>query len=183
MKNLLLTVVLAMLVAGCASSPRINVATASNPAIDLSGLGSYNFMQPLGTDRPNGVQTPLSAMLMAALDREMTERGFQRSDNPDLLINTFVSVEQQLDVRQVPRSSTFYGRRSRYSNWGTSTSTQVRQFTQGNLAIDLVDARQNMLAWEGVAQQRLSRNAQSVSAEEVDRVVQAIMAEFPYIAR
>ena len=182
MKNLLLTAALALLVIGCASEPRINVATASNPAIDLAGVRSYNFIQPLGTDRPNGVQTPLSAMLMTALNREMSERGFQRADKPDLLINVFVSTEQQIDVRQVPTSTSFYGRRSRYSNWGTATTTQVRQFTQGTLAIDVVDARQNMLAWEGIAQQRLGRNAQQVSAEEVDRVVRAIMAEFAYIA-
>ena len=184
MKSLLLTTALALLVIGCASEPRINVATASNPAIDLAGVRSYNFMQPLGTDRPNGVQTPLSAMLMTALNREMSERGFQRADKPDLLINVFVSTQQQIDVRQVPTSSGFYGRRGRYSNWGTTaTTTQVRQYTQGTLAIDLVDARQNMLAWEGIAQQRLSSNPQQASAEEVDRVVRAIMAEFAYIAR
>ena len=183
MRNLLLAAAVTLLMIGCASEPRISVATASNPNTDLAGFRTYNFMQPLGTDRPNGVRTQLSTMLMSALSREMSERGFQRSENPDLLINTFVSTEQQIDVRQVPTSSNFYGRRVRYSNWGSgNTTTQVRQFTQGTLAIDLVDASQNMLAWEGVAQQRLGSNPQQVSTEEVDRVVRAIMAEFAYIS-
>ena len=113
----------------------------------------------------------------------MANRGYQRSDNPDLLINFFVNTEQRMAVRQVPSPGTFHGyRRNRYSTWG-GYRTEVRQYTQGTLVIDLVDAAQNILAWEGVAQQRLGRSATGFSQEEANEVIGHVMAEFTHSAR
>ena len=180
MQRLLQTTALVLLLAACASGPRI--ATQTNPAADFSRMGTYHFMQPLGTDRANGVQTPLSNVLRQAMSREMSKRGFQRSDNPDLLVNFFVNTEQRLQVRQVPTAGSFHGyRRNRYRTWG-SYRTDVREYTRGTLAIDLVDARQNMLAWEGIAQQRLGRNAAGLSQEQADEVISQVMAEFTHRA-
>jgi hypothetical protein len=170
-----------LMLAGCAS-PGPRVTTNINPATDFANFGSYNFMQPLGTDRDGGIQTPLSAMLMGALSRELESRGFKRSDNPDLLVNVFVVTEERMDVRQVPTASSFHGyRRNRYSTWG-NYRTQIREYTRGTLAIDLIDAGQRMLAWEGVAQQRLGRNATQITQEQVDTAVGAVLAEFPHSA-
>ena len=180
MQRLIQTAALILLLASCASGPRI--ATQFNPAVDFSAMGTYNFMQPLGTDRDNGVQTPLSNALSQAMSREMSKRGFRRSDNPDLLVNFFVNTEQRLQVRQVPTAGSFHGyRRNRYRTWG-SYRTDVREYTQGTLAIDLVDARQNMLAWEGIAQQRMGRNAAGISQEQADEVISQVMAEFTHRA-
>ena len=181
LRRMLLIGVLALLTTGCTSAPRIT--TNTNPTTDFASFDTYNFMPVLGTDRPNGMQTPLSAMLMSAMSREMSSRGYQRSDNPDLLINFFVNTEERMEVSQVPSPSTFHGYRfNRYATWG-SYRTEVRQYTQGTLAIDLVDARQNVLAWEGVAQQRLDRSAQQITQELVDDVVRQLMAEFTHSAR
>ena len=109
MRRLLPTAALALLLASCASVPR--VATNENPDANISSFSTYNFMQPLATDRPSGVQTPLSAVLIRAMSAEMANRGYQRSDNPDLLINFFVNTEQRMDVRQVPSPGTFHGYR------------------------------------------------------------------------
>ena len=181
LRRMLLIGTLTLLTAGCASAPRIT--TNTNPAADFASFDTYNFMPVLGTDRPNGVQTPLSAMLTSAMSREMSSRGYQRSDNPDLLINFFVNTERRMDVRQVPAPSTFHGFRfNRYATWG-GYRTEVRQYTQGTLAIDLVDARQKVLAWEGIAQQRLGSSAQQITQEQVDDVVRQVMAEFNHSER
>ena len=182
MRRLMFIGTLALILAGCASTGPA-VTTNSNPATNFAGFSTYNFMRPLSTDRAGGVQTPLSAMLMNAMSREMSNRGYQRADNPDLLINFFVSTEERMNVRQVPTASSFHGhRRGRYSTWG-SYRTEVRQYTRGTLAIDLVDANQNMLAWEGIAQQRLGRDAQQITQKQVDEVVLQVMAEFAHVAR
>ena len=176
MQKILLTTALALLLAGCASAPR--VATNTNPAANFSGFATYNFMQPLSTDR-SGVQTPLSATLVEAMSAEMANRGFTRSNNPDLLINFFVITEERMDVRQVPTAGSFHGyRRNRYRTW-PSYRTEVRQYTQGTLAVDVVDTAQNMLAWEAVAQQRVGRSATGITQEQANEVMAHVMAEFP----
>jgi len=46
-----------------------------------------------------------------------------------------------------------------------------------------VDARQNVLVWEGIAQQRLGSNAQQITQEQVDDAVRQVMAEFMHSAK
>jgi hypothetical protein len=183
MKKFMLLTTLALVLAGCAASgPR--VITQSNPATDISSFATYNFMQPLGTDRAGGIQTPLSAMVASAMALELESRGFRLSDNPDLLVNVFVSTEERTDVRQVSTGSSFHSYRGRrYGTWGSYHSTVVRQYIRGTLAIDLVDAQQMILAWEGIAQQRLGRNAERITQEQVNSATKAVMAEFAYMAK
>ncbi len=176
MRKLLITTVAFLLLLGCASSgPRI--ATNVDPSVNFSAFKTYNLMQPLGTDR-SGVRTPLSNMLANSMGRELEARGIRRSDNPDILINFFVNTEQRLDVRQVPTAGSFHGyRRNRYRTWG-SYRTQVREYTQGTLAVDVVDPARNMLVWEGVAQGRLRRSDREITQERVDEVVGHLMVQF-----
>ena len=86
-----------MLLSACASGPTIVANT--NPAADFHAFETYNFMQPLGTDRSNGVRTPFSSRLMASMDREMAARGLTKSDIPDILIDFAIFAEDRLDVR------------------------------------------------------------------------------------
>jgi hypothetical protein len=181
MSKLLRLFISTVLLVGCASTgPR--VTSNINPNTDFSGFATYNFMQPLGTDRPGGIQTPLSTRLISALGREMESRGYRRSDSPDLLVNVFVNTERRMDVRQVPTTTTFHGYRSnRYSTWG-GYHTEVREYTKGTLAVDLVDVRNRMLAWEGKALKRLNRSATELSDDQINNAVSAVMAEFPFTA-
>ena len=181
MFRLLCLITSALLLLGCASTGP-TVTTNINPDTDFSKFATYNFMQPLGTDRPGGIQTPLSSNLINALSREMENRGYRRSDTPDLLVNVFVNTERRMDVRQVPTTTTFHGyRHNRYTTWGSYT-TEVREYTKGTLAIDLVDVSNRMLAWEGKALKRLNRNATDLTQEQIGNAVSAVMAEFPFIA-
>ena len=176
-KILTITVPLLLSLAGCAT-PGPTIMTNANPGTDFASLRTYNFMQPLSTDRAGGAQTPLSAMLISAMSREMANRGFQQSDTPDLLINFFVSTEERMQVRTTPTSTSFHGyRRGRYSAW-PSYRTTVRHYTRGTLAIDIVDTANNFLAWEGVAQNRMGSDLNAVTQEQTDDVVGQIMAEF-----
>jgi hypothetical protein len=178
MNNLLIKAgAVVLLLSGCASSGP-TITSNANPNIDMSAFSTYNFMQPLATDRENGVRTPLSSMLMNSISREMAARGFQQSNSPDMLINVFVSTEERMDVRQTPTTSSFHSyRMGRYSAWPSQTTT-VRQYTRGTLSIDLVDAANNVLAWEGVAQNRLRDDLREITQDQTDEVVTQTLAMF-----
>jgi hypothetical protein len=175
-RTLLMTGLVALLSSACASWPTIT--TNASPDTDLSKFRTYEFMQPLSTDRSNGVRTPLSTMLIDSMSRELASRGLERSDSPDLLVNFFVNTEERMDVRSVPTSRSFHGyRRGRYSTWGTYRTT-VREYTRGTLAVDLVDAATNVLVWEGVAQGRLRRGVRDITQEQLDAIIAQMMTEF-----
>jgi hypothetical protein len=175
---LILTGSLVLLLTGCASGPTI--ITNSSPDADFSRLGTYNFMQQLSTDRPDGVRTRLSTMLINSMTREMESRGFRQSDTPDLLVNFFVDTEDRLDVRTVPVATSVHTfRHGRYMAWG-GYRTVVREYTRGTLYLDMVDADKRVLAWEGVAEGRLRQDVRQVTQEQIDDIVGQMMAEFVY---
>jgi len=168
--------VLVFLLAGCAASgPTISVNSA--PGTDLSAFRTWNFIQPLGTDRSNGTRTPLSTMLMSSVSSEMAARGLTQSDSPGMLVDFFVTTEERMDVRQTPNSSMSTMHRSNwnrgFSTWPTYQTT-VRQYTQGTLLIDLIDPAQNVLLAEGAAQDRLRSG--EISQQQANDVVGQIMA-------
>lgn len=167
---------------GCASTPRTTILTMASPGVDLAEFRTFGFMQPLSTDRPNGVRTNLSQQLMTAMSNEMALRYVELSDQPQLLINFFVNTEDRMQVTSVPTASTFHSyRRGRYRAWG-SYRTHVREYTRGTLAIDVVDAETNTLVFEGVAQGRMRQDIRQMDQAQVDAVVRDVMAEFTPIS-
>jgi hypothetical protein len=172
---------LTLILAGCAASgPTIMVNTT--PGADFSGFETFNFMQPLGTDRDSGARTPMSSMLMAAMTRELTNRGMTQSDSPDLLVDFFVTTEDRMDVRTTRTSSVHSSHSVHRSNWGRRSfstwpayQTTVRQYTQGTLLVDLIDPAANALVAEGAAQNRIRSN--ELSRQQADDIVAQIMTD------
>ncbi len=176
-KLLYIASALAMVLAGCASSgPTITINSV--PGTDLSNFQTFNFMQPLGTDRDNGARTLMSTMLMNSVSRELTSRGLTQSDSPNILVDFFVTTEERMDVRTTG-SSMHSVHRSHWSRgccttWPTYQTT-VRQYTQGTLLIDLIDPAANALISEGAAQSRL--RSSEITQQQSDDVVGQIMAD------
>lgn len=174
-KTYLIAGALAMMLTACASSgPTIVSNTA--PDANFKSIESYNFMQPLGTDRRDA-RTPMSSMLMNSMMREMADRGLRRTDDsPDLLVDFIVATEERLDIRQTPNSTMMH--RSHwnrgFSTWPTYQTT-VRQYTQGSLIIDLIDTRSNALIAEGAAEGRIRSN--EFTQPQADELVRGIMKD------
>ena len=177
MKNVLIGLAtLAVLLGGCASSgPTVTVNAA--PDVDLSGFRTWNFVQPLGTDRSNGARTPMSTMLMSAVSGEMAARGLVQSDSPDMLVDFFVTTQERMDVRQTPTGMHTVHRSHWSRGWNTwpTYQTTVRQYTQGTLLIDLLDPARNTLLAEGAAQDRL--RSSEITQAQANEVVAQILGD------
>jgi hypothetical protein len=129
-KIFMLLVIPAILLSACASGPTIVANT--NPGTDFSAFKTYNFFQPLGTDRAGGVRTPLSSRLISSMNRELISRGMSLSDSPDLLVDFVVSAEDRIDVRTTPTHTVHRTHWNRgFSTWPTYNTT-VRQYTEGS---------------------------------------------------
>ena len=176
------TFLVAALLSACASGP--NVIANRAPNFDLMNYRTFDFMQPLSTDNGN-IRTIMSTHMMAAAERELELAGLRRSsDNPDLLVNFMVSTRETLSSR--PSSNVSVGfRGSRYGTWGgysvgVGTSTNdIVQRTEGTVAIDIVDAAQNTLVWEGALSGRVTDRVRENLEPALDKAVTDILAEFP----
>ena len=171
--QLFIAITLIFLLTACASGPTIVANT--NPGTDFSAYKTYNFFQPLGTDRAGGVRTPLSSRLISSVNRELISRGMALSDSPDLLVDFVVSAEERIDVRTTPSHTVHRSHWNRgFSTWPTYNTT-VRQYTEGSLIIDLIDPATNTLVGEGGAQSRISST--EFTQQQIDEIVSKVMSD------
>ena len=164
---------------GCASGPTIR--SNADPSADFARFQTFNFMQPLSTDR-EGYQSFISRDLMAAAERELAGLGLKRTEtSPDLLVNFSANLDQRLRVTQTPQSSMGTlgtHRRGFYSTW-PSYRTEVRQYTRGTLVVDVIDASRMQLVWEGVAVHQMTQSRADNIGPVIDQAMRDIFAQFP----
>jgi hypothetical protein len=184
MRTLIRTAILAFVifVAGCATGP---VATADyDRSVDFSAYRTFGFLDPLGTDVA-GYESLVTQTLKAATRREMEARGYAYAEaNPDLLINFNAKLAKQTQVTQTPAPPMYYGyRRGIYGGWsGYGYDTQVSQYTEGTLNIDIVDARRKQLVWEGVAVGRVTEKQRQDRQTAISAAVAEIFSKYPFRA-
>lgn len=192
--GLVIGAIVLLLAAGCANRPRLR--TDSAPGFDFAQPTTFAFFDELSTNRA-GYHSLLTQQLMFSTQREMEVRGLrmvEKGADPDLLINFHVDVADTIRVRNVPDRMSgphFWNhRRSMYGPWpGHSRWPQpsrwpqerveVTQETRGILSIDLVDARSNLLVWEGVADKRLTQRTLNDLGPALDSAVHDLFARFP----
>lgn len=172
------------LLAACASGPRVR--TELDPEADFSRYRSYAFYQPLAMEE-SGYTTYLTDRIRASVRREMDARGYVFDEaSPDLRVNFQAVVQEKTDVYSVPRTDMqyFYSYRRRHyvavPVW--YDQTQVSQYREGTLTIDVVDAARNRLVWTGDAIGRVVQRTPQERSAAADQAVSAIFAQFPFAA-
>lgn len=173
-----------LLVAGCATGPRIT--TDADPSADFSRYRSFAFYSPLAVET-DGYSTPSSNRMKAAVRRELESRGYVYDESaPDLQVNINAYVDERTDVYSTPQVETaiYYSYRARsyvaVPYW--TNRTDVYRYAEGTLNVDLVDAREKALVWEGVAVGRMARLKPAERAARIDSTIADIFAEYPHRA-
>lgn len=172
------------LLAGCATGPRIS--SDVDPTADFSRYRSFAFYSPLAIES-QGYTTLVSGRMKAAARAQMQSRGYVYDEkSPDLWVNLNAFMQEKTDVVSTPEVDYdyYYSYRARryvaVPYW--RDRTDVYRYTEGTLNVDLVDARENRLVWEGIAVGRVSRGKPEERAARIDSAIGDIFARFPYRA-
>ena len=179
-----LAAVAALLLAACATGPK--VSTDGDPQADYSRYRTFAFFEPLAVES-RGYSTLLSDRLKSEARRQMELRGFvYDAAAPDLQINLNAFVEEKTQVVTTPYVDYgyYYNYRAR-AYIGVPVfhdRTHVNRYTKVTINVDLVDAREKRLIWEGVA---VGSAAGRSPADRRDRAVASvakIFESFPHRA-
>jgi len=183
-----------LLLAACATGPSVQVM--ADPKADFGRYRTFGFASPLGTDR-NGYQSQVSAALVAATRREMEARGFVfAASNPQLIVNFNAALADRMRVtttsepvmgagmamgRGMGFGTGYYGYRGGlYSPFPVYRDrTDVSQYKEGTLNVDVADATARTLVWEGIVTQKLTDTAYRDLGPTIDTAVTAAFARFP----
>lgn len=184
LKPLLAAFALALLVAACATGPRVR--TDYDPSADFSRYQTWGFYSPIAMEE-SGYSSWISDRIKDNVRREMSARGYRYTDkDPDLKVNFQGIVRERTDVWSTPRTDFryfySYRRRAYFAVPVWYDETQVSQYTEGTLTVDLVDAARNRMVWTGAAIGRVVKRTPQEKMAEVDQAITAIFAQFPYRA-
>lgn len=171
------------LLAACAGSGR-DIRVDQDRSADFGSFRTYAYVSELGTDRA-GYSTLVTSYFREAVDRQMQQRGYRYSEsNPDLLVNFFADAREVTTIQQHPRVWLGYGyygyRFGMYNVWPLyADGPQTVRYKVGTANIDIVDARERQLIWEGVAEGRLTREIMDDPRSAIHDAVAELFSRFP----
>lgn len=178
-----------MMVMLAACAPSVKVRSDTDPGVNMGQYKTYDFFSQLGVEG-DGYSNLLGQHFREAISSQMNSRGFGESATPQLQINVTIGAEEKIRVNTYQDPYLYGGYYGRYgglgygpygSPWGYAggTQTTVRQYTEANVYIDMVDAREHKLVWQGVATFTLTDKMQSQMRETVNNTVAKIFTQFP----
>jgi uncharacterized protein DUF4136 len=186
-RPLMLALAAALLtLAACESKP--SVRSNYDQAADFGRYHTYNFVTDPGTNR-EGYSSLLTQQIEAAVNEQMQQRGYTRSENPDLLVNFSGKVQERQEVHSTPAAGPYYGRgyygyrAGMYGVWsGYPSSVYTVNYSEGTLNIDIVDSNRKQMVWEGVGVGELTKEKMKNPQATVQEVVSEIFTKYPFRA-
>ena len=172
MKTLKFIPLLLLFVLVSCSSVRVNSDYDKNASFDSYKTYAYHKN---GIDKVE-ISDLDKKRILRSIDEVMAGKGFTKSDtNPDLLINFFTKEREQVDVNQF-NAGWGYG-------WGLGWNpywggNNVSTSTDGILTIDLIDAKQKELVWQGEGTGYLTKDTETKD-ENIKEFVTKILAQYP----
>lgn len=159
-------------ITGCSS---VQVASDYDNKTDFSNYKTYAFFKE-GIDKTE-ISDLDKKRILTAIDTELTKKGMTKSANPDFLINIFTKAQQRVDISQ----NSYYGPWGYGWGWNPywgSTYNTVSTSVEGNLYIDILDARRKELVWQGVGTGYITKNREKKEAR-INEFVTKVLKEFP----
>lgn len=185
MKNLNLMALLlfsAVLFTSCRS---VDVVADYDRQVNFDSYKSYAFYKT-GIDQAQ-VSDLDKRRILKAIEYELSQRGFQKSKDPDILVSIFTDEKERVNVYQNypwgwgwggwgPYWGGYWGGYWGPGYWGPAVSS----YTEGALYIDLIDAESKQLVWQGKGVGSLSRYKDVEKKERrIREFVYEIMRKYP----
>lgn len=179
-----------LLMAGCASTFEASYDHDSDN--DFSGYKTFAWIgkNPMKVGPTTRTVNPLlEGRIMASVEKGLSAKGFSMIADPekaDFALSFTVGSREEIRVDQYPSMTAGYYGSGYPGHWGwgsgyygVATDTQVRQYTEGMLAIDIFDVSDRRPVWHGVATKRINDSDRKDLDATVDAAVSAIMEGFP----
>ncbi|MDR9458030.1 MAG: DUF4136 domain-containing protein [Salegentibacter sp.] len=175
MRFLKITPVLLLLAVFLTSCSSVRVASDYDREADFNSYQTYAFFKP-GIDKAE-ISDLDKKRILRAIESEMQAKGFTKSDNPDMLVSIFTKTNENINIYQNNMMGWGYGWGWHPWYWGSGYNT-VSRTSEGTLYIDLIDAEDKELVWQGMGTAALAREVNK-KQERINEIVQKILEKYP----
>ncbi len=157
------------------SCSSVKVVSDYDTKVDFSTYKTFAFYKK-GIDKAS-VSDLDKKRIMRAIENELIEKGFTKSENPDLLISIFTKSREQVNVTD---NNLGYGFGWGYNPWFFgSTNLNINQYTEGTLFIDFIDKNKNELIWQGIGSGAMKLSNIDKKEERINDFVNKIILAYP----
>jgi len=156
------------------SCQSVRVVADYDKAAPFNSYKSFGFHKE-GVDRAE-ISDLDKRRILKAIETSLLEKGFTKSETPDLLVNFFTKEKQQVNIYNNNFNSFGWG-----WGWGGpyfGTQYNVSNSTQGTLYIDLIDTKRKELIWQGIGRGNISTSVK-YKDERINEFVASILREYP----
>jgi len=197
-KKAIITILFGALLAGCSSSAPLKTSSAVNPEINISEYKTFSWISeqpyiPSGTFLADSTRDRIKAKIY----NELINKGYVFVYDPmaaDFVVSYTIGSRKEINAKSYP---TYYqsGWNLGTAYWGgggvyipgtysrgaryTGTTTNIRTYTEGTLAIDVFDVKMAQGAWHGVGLKEITSSDRKNVDPLVREAVTKILKAFP----
>jgi len=142
------------------------VTTDSVPGTDWSKYHTYAWAE--GTP----AKDPITAQkIVAAIDAQLAAKGLKKVDaDPDLVVLYHATTDQQKSLN--------WSSMGGFGRFGGMGSAQVDTVINGQLKVDIADAKAKQFLWRGTATDTVSDNPQKLT-KQINKALTKMFQKFP----
>ena len=165
-----------LLLSSCSS---VRVASDYDKETQFDNYKTFAFFKP-GIDKAE-INDIDKRTILKAIETQLVAKGLTKSKNPDILVSMFTKSNQQIKVYNNTWGYGVWGWGG-FGGWGWGpgrNGNQVSVKNEGVLFIDLIDANNKQLIWQGSGTGYLvTRNVEKKEAR-IKEFVTKTMEQFP----
>ncbi|CAA0198686.1 DUF4136 domain-containing protein [Tenacibaculum maritimum] len=166
--KLFLVPILLLIMSSCSS---VRVATDYDTKVDFDKYKTFAFYKK-GIDKAS-ISDLDKKRIMRAIESELLAKGMTKSSNPDILISLFTKSRERVNITDNSFNGFYYP-----WYYGVNPVT-VSQYTEGTLFIDLIEAKNKELVWQGIGTGALRMHNIEKKEARIKEFVAKIMSEYP----
>jgi hypothetical protein len=175
-----------LLLGACSSG--LTVRSDEDPQADFSQYRTFNYFDPMGIEGGNN-SSIFGELFRESITREMTERGYQLSNQPDLMVNVTIRSDDKIKMTTYSApymSGAYYNRPGGYRGSavgvGVGVGSRATLTVEASVFIDLVDLKNQRLVWQGVAVTDASDKVAQHLRDAIFTAVNVVFDQYSYTA-
>lgn len=184
LKNKLIIVLTLLVIAGCASTQNARVDFDRNSEISTADYKTFAWLSKSKVLAESIDANPvMKVRIDNAIEQAFIAKGYtlvSDAESADFTISYTMGSRDKVKVDALPmmyRTSFLWGHRY-YGGVGIGADTQVRNYTEGKLAIDVYDVKSHQPVWHGWAIKRIKTSEQDNPTKAIKMVVEQVVAQF-----
>ena len=175
------------LVTGCAATMR--ATTDFDRTVDFSAYQTFSWIDANPLIR-SVTQRPLSPLverrLMSNTKDLLTAKGLRFTEDPaeaDLAVAFTIGSRDGIRIDSFPSRGIHARpsgpRRNTWRGYWTGSTVTTRQYTEGQLAVDIFDLAEARPVWHGTASRQITLAEREAPDELIREALEAILKDFP----